>query len=127
MDLTRFVTVLALPRIGIGLTPILAAGPASALLGFPRQHDTATSRLFARLFGVRDIGLGALVLLALSRPELLPFTFLFNAAHDLGDVVMIAIPMVRRQGLGRAAGLSLAFAVSGGLLWVVAWSLSPRP
>jgi hypothetical protein len=119
---TAFVTVLGLGRIVLGLVSIFGIAPAVRLLGVPPAHDTPTARLFARLFGVRDIGLGVLVLWSLERPGVLPFVLLFNAAHDLADALMIAVPLVRRQGIDRTAGLSLAFALGGLSLWLVAWS-----
>jgi hypothetical protein len=44
----------------------------------------------------------------------------FWLAMDLGDAVMIAIPLLRRQGIDRAASLSLAFALGGASAWTVA-------
>src|SRR5438067_6844180 len=100
--MTHFILeAMAVGRIAIGLAPFVAAGPASRMLGFPRSHDTATARLMGRFFGVRDIGLGVLVLWALRHAEALPFVLLFNAAMDLGDLVSSAIPLVRRQGIDR--------------------------
>ena len=43
-----------------------------------------------------------------------------NLAMDLGDATMIAIPLVRKQGIERAARLSLAFALGGATAWIVA-------
>ncbi len=117
-------TGMAFGRIALGITPFLAAGPASQLLGFPRSHDTATARLMGRFFGVRDIGLGVLVLWALRHPEALPFVLLFNAAMDAGDLVSAAIPLVRRQGIDRGAALSALMATSAGLLWLVMWLIA---
>lgn len=121
-----FACVLAAGRILLGLAPIVAAAPLARLLGFPEAHNTPSTRLFARLFGVRDIGLGVLVLCMLPQPELLRWSFVFNAFHDLGDILMIAVPLVRQQGINRAAGLSLGFACIGLSAWLLAcwWSLS---
>ncbi|MFT3694815.1 MAG: DUF4267 domain-containing protein [Kofleriaceae bacterium] len=115
------VTGLGLGRIALGLAPFLAAGPSSRLLGFPRSHDNATARLMGRFFGVRDIGLGVLAFYAAAHPETLPFIVLFNAFMDLGDLAAIAIPLVKRQGIDRAALLSAMFAATGGLSWLIVW------
>lgn len=115
------VSAMALGRIALGLAPFVAAGPASRVLGFPKSHDTATARLMGRFFGVRDIGLGVLAFYALAHPEAAPFIFLFNAFMDFGDLLAIAIPLVKRQGIDRAALLSAMFATTGGLLWLVVW------
>lgn len=117
-------TGMALGRIAIGLAPFVAARPASRLLGFPVSHDNATARLMGRFFGVRDIGLGVLVLWALRHPEALPFVLLFNAFMDLGDLMSTAIPLVRRQGIDRGAAGSALMAGSAGMLWLVMWLIA---
>jgi hypothetical protein len=109
-------------RILLGLAPFVAAARSSRLLGFPEGHDNATARLMARFFGVRDVGLGVLVFWALAHPEALPFILVFNALMDFGDLSAIAIPLVRRQGIDRAALASVAFALPAGLAWLTAWS-----
>lgn len=115
------VTAMGLGRIALGLAPFVAAGPASRLLGFPASHDTATARLMGRFFGVRDIGLGVLAFYGLAHRETLPFIMIFNAFMDLGDLVSILIPLVKRQGIDRAAILSAMFATTGGLGWLLVW------
>ena len=122
MNITHLVYAFGVGRIALGLAPIVAARPASNLLGFPRDHDNPTTRLMARLFGVRDIGLGVLAIAAVQGLASLPFVFLFQAAHDLGDAMMISAPLVKRQGIDRAAATSLAFALIGASLWIGAWS-----
>ena len=117
-------TAMALGRITLGLAPFVAAGPASRLLGFPASHDTPTARLMARFFGVRDIGLGVLVLWAIRHPEALPFVMLFNAAMDAGDLASILVPLVKRQGIDRAALASAAFAIMGGSSWLLVWLIA---
>lgn len=120
MDLHTFLIALALGRFVLGLAPIVAPAQASRLLGFPAEHDNPTARLMARLFGVRDIGLGAIVLANLGDPDALRRALWLNLAMDLGDALMITIPLARRQGIDRAAALSLGFALGGGAAWSVA-------
>jgi hypothetical protein len=115
------VTGAALIRIGLGLAPFVAAGATARLLGFPASHDTPTARLMGRFFGVRDIGLGVLALWSLSHPETLPFIALFQASMDFGDLIATSIPVLRSQGITRAALLSAMFAAGGGLSWIVIW------
>lgn len=124
MDISTAATLLALGRVAIGLAPIVAPRLTAALIGFPTSHDNPTSRLMGRLFGVRDIGLGVLVLAALHGHASLRFALLFNAAHDLGDAVAIAVPLLRRQGIDRAALISLALATLGGVSWLVLWAVA---
>ncbi|HEY1552735.1 MAG TPA: DUF4267 domain-containing protein [Kofleriaceae bacterium] len=118
------ISSMGLGRIALGVAPFVAAGASARLLGFPAAHDTATARLMGRFFGVRDIGLGVLAFYALAHPEVAPFLFLFNAFMDFGDLVAIAIPLVKRQGIDRAALLSAMFAATGGTLWIIVWLVS---
>lgn len=94
------------------------------MLGFPASHDTATARLMARFFGVRDIGLGVLALWSLRHPETMSFVLLFNAFMDAGDLVSTLIPLVKRQGIDRAAAVSALFALIGGLAWFSMWLIA---
>lgn len=112
-------------RMALGLAPIVAADPASRLLGFPVEHQNPSARLFGRLFGVRDIGLGLLVLAMMSDPDDLRWALLFNAFHDMGDMAVIAIPLLKRQGIDKAASLSLGFAFGGFCSWVLVWVFYP--
>lgn len=120
--LHHIVFAMGVGRIILGLAPFFAAGPSSRMMGFPKTHDTATARLMARLFGVRDVGLGVLVFYGLGHAAALPFVLVFNALTDFGDLVAIAIPLVRRQGIDRAAWTSAAFALPAGLGWLAAFS-----
>jgi hypothetical protein len=124
MSLTVYLVALAVGRFALGLAPIVAARPAARLLGFPDAHDNATARLMGRFFGGRDIGLGAIVLVNLGDPAALRRALWLNLAMDLCDSTMIAIPLVRRQGIDRPAGLSLVLALGGAAAWVAALWLS---
>jgi len=118
------ISAMGVGRIAIGLAPFLAARPTSRALGFPQSHDTPTARLMARLFGVRDVGLGALAFYAVAHPEAASFLLLFNASMDGGDLLSTAIPLAKRQGIDRGALTSAAFALTGGICWLVVWSLT---
>lgn len=121
---TLVISGMALGRIALGVAPFVAAGPAARLVGFPASHDTATARLMGRFFGVRDIGLGVLALWGLANPAALPFVLLFNAFMDAGDLAAIAVPLVRRQGIDRAAAASALLATVGGLSWLMMWLIA---
>jgi hypothetical protein len=121
MTFTIVVSLMAMARVAIGVSPFLAAGWSSRLVGFPRAHDNPTARLMARMFGVRDAGLGILALYALGHPDTIAFLFLFNAAMDLGDLVSVAVPLAGRHGIDRAAAVSGALATIGACSWIVAW------
>ena len=118
------VFAMGLGRIALGLAPFVAARPAAQLLGFPLAHDTPTARLMGRFFGVRDIGLGVLAFYAIKHPEAAPFLFLFNALMDAGDLVATAIPLVKREGIDRAALASAMFAATGMFGWILMWLIA---
>ncbi len=117
------IVIMAVIRIAIGLGPFIAAAAVSRALGIPPAHDNATARLFARLFAVREFGLGAIVLWGLGHQEALVFALLLNACMDAGDCVSLAIPLLERQGIDRAALLSGAAALGGGVAWLVVAAL----
>ena len=109
-------------RLLIGLAPFVAAGPLVKIMGFPAEHNTPTARLMARLFGVRDIGLGLLSLYTLNNLEMLKVCVLFNVFVDAGDIVSIITPLVRREGLDRAALTCGTLALFGGSCWMIIWT-----
>ena len=109
-------------RIALGLIPFFAAKRSAALLGFPAAHDTPTTRLMARFFGVRDVGLGILVFYALTHPASLLFILGFNGAMDFGDLIAISIPLLKRQGIDRAAWTSVGFALPAAIAWLTVLS-----
>jgi len=114
--------VMGVGRILLGIAPFVAARPSARLLGFPVDHDNPTTRLMARLFGVRDIGLGVLVFYGLQHLETLAFLIVFNALTDLADLIAIGIPLARRQGIDRGAWTSAAFALPAAAGWLVVFS-----
>jgi hypothetical protein len=116
--LSKIIFAMAIGRILLGLAPFVAAELSTKLLGFPKAHDNPTARLMARFFGVRDIGLGFLIFHGLSVPSELPFILIFNALTDFGDLAAIAIPLIKREGIDRAALGSAAFALPAGLAWL---------
>jgi hypothetical protein len=120
--LTYIIFAMGLGRILLGITPFVAASPSARLLGFPATHDNPTTRLMARFFGVRDVGLGALVFYGLQHPATLGFIIVFNALTDFGDLIAIAVPLARRQGIDRAAWTSVAFALPAGAGWLTVFS-----
>ncbi len=104
-------------RTVIGLAPIVAAGPLVGLLGFPPGEDTATARVFARLFGVRDVGLGAMIAWSADHPDAwLPMIGL-NLCTDLGDLCSFAAGVRGRRDLRRPFGASAAVAGSAVIAW----------
>lgn len=121
MSVAVIVIVLSVVRIGIGLAPILFANLTRRIMKLPPEHDTGTTRLMARLFGVRDVGLGVLGISAAYYPDWLGLVCLFNAAIDGADAMAIAHPLLEGDKLVSSAYRGLAFALSGLFLWTGAW------
>ncbi len=106
-------------RALLGIAPLIAAGPTVRLLGFPPGEATASAIVFARLFGVRDIGLGAIIAWSVTRPEVWPALVLLNLLTDVGDLSAFLAGMRGRPDLRRALGLCAAVAT----LAVATWAL----
>jgi hypothetical protein len=121
MDVTLFACLLGAGRILIGLASLFAIDRVGRWFGLPEEHFTPTMRLFARLFGNRDLGLGVLVFAALGELPLLRLALLFNAAHDVLDACAIAVPLIRSQGIRRPALAFLSCAISGVVLFLSTW------
>ena len=113
----RTASAMAVGRIAIGAAALLAPGPTSKLLGFPREHDNPTARLMGRLFGVRDVALGVLVWRFKDDPAVAPWVFRFNADIDAGDATAIAVAVAGRQGIDRGALSSAVPAVGAAVGW----------
>jgi hypothetical protein len=118
-ELIRLTARAAAGRVAIGLAPLLAPGPSSRLLGFPRAHDNASARLLGRLFAVRDVALGVLTWQVRDDPVLLRHAFRVNAAIDAADAATAALPpLLGRRGIDRAALATAAFALAGANVWL---------
>ncbi len=112
------VRAMAAGRVAIAAAALFAPGPSSRLLGFPREQDSPSARLMGRLFGVRDIALGALVWQAGDEPVRAQFIYRLNAWVDAGDAAAMAAAVIGRQGIDRAALSSAAFALVGASGWL---------
>jgi hypothetical protein len=122
----RTATAMAIGRIAIGAAALLAPGPTSKLLGFPRDHDNPTARLMGRLFGVRDVALGVLVWRFKDDPVVAPWVYRFNAAIDAGDAASIAVAVGGRQGIDRGALSSAVPAVGAAVGWTALATATER-
>jgi len=117
-QLKRLTAQAAVGRVVIGLAPLLAPGPTSRLLGFPRAHDNPSARLRGRLFAVRDIALGVLTWQVRDDRVLLRHAFRINAAIDASDMTAAALPLLGRRGIDRSALSTAAFAFAGANIWL---------
>lgn len=116
--------VLIAARFAIGLLPFLALRSIGLRLGFPAPELCATSTLFARMFGVRDVGLGVILLLGLHHPEWLPAAFLGNVVCDACDAASLVASIRRREPILRPALLFLVTASIGVVLGGIGFVLS---
>lgn len=126
-ELKRLTAQAAVGRVVIGLAPLLAPGPTSRLLGFPRAHDNPSARLMGRLFAVRDIALGVLTWQVRDDRVLLRHAFRINAAIDASDMTVAALPLLGRRGVDRAALSTAAFAFAGANVWLTLLRRSSAP
>jgi len=113
-------------RLAVGASALLAPGRAARLVGFPNAHDNPTARVMGRFSGVRDLLLGALLVDA-SRSDAgsRARTISFNALVDVGDLATLAVHLVQRQGIARAALLSTLFALPGPAVWLATRARAP--
>jgi hypothetical protein len=118
---------MAAGRVLIGAAALLAPGPTSRLLGFPAEQDSASARLMGRLFGVRDVALGALVWKARNDPAFARFSYRLNACVDAGDAASMAVAVIGRQGIDRAALASSVPALSAMVGWSILAARTPVP
>jgi hypothetical protein len=94
---------LAIGRIVIGVLAMIAPALAARLFGFPSEHDNGTARVMGRLFGVRDIVLGGLVLQFADDPAVSRHLHRGLACVDAGDATSALVALARRDGIDRAA------------------------
>lgn len=105
-------------RIAIGATVGGSTGMAARLFGAPADQVTPTARLLARLFGVRQVVLGAWVLTMRDASDAeRRRCFQLNACVDMTDIAVL-VPYLLRRGLRRAALLSILLGASETLGWM---------
>jgi hypothetical protein len=106
-------------RAGFGLAAIGAPSLSARVLGYPPSHMTATGRVFAGLFGVRELALAATVVEAGSKAGSLRRALVLNAACDLADAGVAARAILRREGVNRGALMTIGPAIVGASAWIV--------
>jgi hypothetical protein len=116
----RIATAMSGARAAVGAAAVAAPALTSALMGFPGQHDNATSRMVGRLFGIREIALGAYTVAQVQGGAIQPDVYLLNAAVDMGDVAVCGLTVLGRRGVGRAAAGSFVLAIpfAAAFLWL---------
>ena len=100
MKLARYLSIW---RAGVGLGAILAPGVMTRVFGFPPEHDNASTRMVARLFGLREVAMAGLTLALDPDPSQRGIVYRANAALDGADAAAALLTLIARKGIGRAA------------------------
>src|ERR1700742_2399112 len=109
---------MAVARIVVGAAAYVAPSIASRVFGFPGAHDNATARAVGRLFGVRDVALGLLVLgLPEDNPRAAASIYKLNALLAGAAPLTAAGALVKREGIDRAALATAAVATPAAVGW----------
>lgn len=102
------VTGLSLGRLAIGIGSIASPKLTARMFGLKPSDDTQGA-LFVRLFGVREIALGALTLM--SKGDLRRTLVIAGVAVDSGDAATGAIGLARKEIPVLAGGMLVAVAL----------------
>ncbi len=105
-------------RAGVGVLAVVAPERAATLFGYPKRHVNITTGVFGGLFGVRELGLAAIALDSRGDAARLRRAALINAACDFGDAFVAMRALVRRDGIDRAAVMTVVPALAGTAGWV---------
>lgn len=124
MESASFVIALAVLRLVIGLGPIVTPHMSAKLMGITSDQNNATARMMARLFGIRNAGLGLLALVATTSSHWLGPVCLFNALHDASDAVITAISKGESPGFRTARRNTLVLAIFAATAWLGAWLIA---
>ena len=111
-------TRMAIARMSIGGT-LMFPGLARRLFGIPENQDSGSLRMLARLFGVRNIVLGAWALMAREQgPEERLLCYRLNAVVDAADVFALAWGGATGEGLVQAAVMGSGLGLSAAVAWI---------
>jgi hypothetical protein len=113
MEARDLTVSLAGSRIGIGVVSLLAPGLVSGMMTGP-DGSTGATRLFARMVGARDLGLGLGVLLALNRGA--PVRGWLEASAVVDGIDAGACLLARRHLRTRVFPAAVGLATAGALL-----------
>jgi hypothetical protein len=112
-------TRIGVARICVGSTLLLTTGLARRLFGVPADQDNGALRLLARLFGIRNIVLGAWALAARDQgADERRLCYQLNAVTDATDLGILVLGGVTGKGLWRAAAMSTVLGASALQAWL---------
>ena len=106
-------------RIGLGSVMLLVPGIGRRLFNVPADQDNSAVRLIARLFGARQVVLGAWAMKVQGRgSEERRLCYQLNLATDAVDVLALAVGGITGTGLIPAALMGSALGISESLAWL---------
>ena len=106
-------------RITVGSSLLLTTGLARRIFGLPDEMDNAGVRVTARLFGIRNIVLGAWAIAARDQgPAERRLCYQLNAMVDAADLGILALGAIADRRLVRAALMGGALGTSALLAWI---------
>jgi hypothetical protein len=98
---------------------LLTTGLARRMFGAPDAMDNAAVRVTARLFGIRNIMLGAWVLAVVDRdPAERRLCYQLNAVVDGVDLGILAVGAITDRRMTRAAVMGWALGTSVLMAWL---------
>jgi hypothetical protein len=112
-------TRLAQTRITIGTSALFLTGLARVVFGVRADHDNARARALGRLFGIRNIVLGAWTLgVRDADVEARRLCYRLNAVVDAVDMGALLWPLVRGDGTARLSLTSASIGAAATLGWI---------
>jgi hypothetical protein len=106
-------------RITVGGSLLLMTGLGRRIFGVPDEMDNAAVRVTTRLFGIRNIMLGAWAIAARDQgPAERRLCYQLNAVVDAADLGILALGAIRDRRLVRAALMGGALGTSALLAWL---------
>lgn len=114
----RLATGISAGRVGAGMIALASPRLLRRVMGLPASHHSASTDMVTRLFGVREVAVGAHAISAVRKSARQPGLYALNAAVDGGDAVVMLVTAIGGGGARRAAvgGLLTALPVVGAWL-----------
>ena len=110
---------IGLLRMGIGGLLFFTPGLARRLFGIPAEQDNAAVRVISRLFGIRNMVLGAWATQVSEQdPEARRLLYRMNAVVDGVDVAVLLVAGILNEGLRQAAVMGGPLGTTALLSWL---------
>lgn len=106
-------------RLTLGTTMLVSPTLGRKIFGVPANQDNSAVRLLARMWGIRQVVLGAWALQVQSRPkEDRKLCYQLNAVTDVVDVVALGLAGFFGTGMLQASVMGAAAGINETLAWV---------